>query len=207
MRKFLTLISATAVFLTPAFAQARGFDSDFSQAVIGPFKLEVIVSEDLAHRANNLPKKLSDRGSNSRLNAAFSNNGKYGDREIEYLLEDMQEELIRDFTKRGLTLSDTAPTLLRVTIDEVKPNRPTFNQLSIDPSLSFSSIGIGGADVFAEVISADGTVVGTAEYDYYSNFNDGTIFGSGIWTDTERAFSRFSKRLSKKLAAINKDAS
>ena len=207
MRKFLTLISAAAVLATPAFAQARGFDSDFSQAVTGPFKLEVVVSEDLAHRANNLPKKLSDRGSSIRLNASFSNNGKYGDREIEYLLEDMQKELLRDFTKRGLAFSDSAPTLLRVTIDEVKPNRPTFNQLSEDTSLSFQSVSIGGADVFAEVISTDGTIVGTAEYNYYSSFNDGNILGSGIWTDTERAFSRFSKNLSKKLASMNKNAS
>lgn len=203
MRKFLTLISAAAVLATPAFAQARGFDSDFSQAVTGPFKLEVIVSEDLAHRANNLPKKLSDRGSSRRLNASFSNNGKYGDREIKYLLEEMQEELIEDFTKRGLTFSDTAPTLLRVTINEVKPNRPTFNQLSEDVSLSFKSFGIGGADVSAEFVSAGGTVVGTAEYDYFSNFNDRSIQASGIWTDTNRAFSRFSKKLSKKLAEMD----
>ena len=207
MRKFLTLISAAAILATPAFAQARGFDSDFSQVITGPFKLEVVVSEDLAHRANNLPKKLSDRGSSIRLNASFSNNGKYGDREIEYLLEDMQKELLRDFTKRGLAFSDSAPTLLRVTIEEVKPNRPTFNQLSEDTSLSFQSVSIGGADVFAEVISTDGTIVGTAEYNYYSSFNDGNILGSGIWTDTERAFSRFSKNLSKKLASMNKNAS
>lgn len=207
MRKFLTLISAVAVLSTPAFAQARGFDSDFSQNVMGPFKLEVVVSEDLAHRANNLPKKLSDRGSRSHLNASFSNNGKYGDREIEYLLEEMQEELVEDFTKRGLTFSDSATTLLRVTIEEVKPNRPTFNQLTEDTSLSFRSFGIGGADITAEFVSAGGEVIGTAEYDYYSNFNDHTIYASGTWSDTNRAFSNFSKRLSKKLAVMATSAS
>lgn len=207
MRKFLTLISAAAILATPAFAQARGFDSDFSQVITGPFKLEVVVSEDLAHRANNLPKKFSDRGARSRLNAAFANNGKYGDREIEYLLEEMQEELVEDFAKRGLIISDTAPTLLRITINKVKPNRPTFNQLTEDSSLSFQSFSIGGADVSAEFVSADETVIGTAEYDYYSSFEDRTIQSSSTWTDTNRAFSRFSKRLSKKLAAMNTDAS
>jgi len=173
-----------------------------------PFKLEVVVSEDLAHRANNLPKKLSDRGrTNSRSNSGFSNNGKYGDRAIEYLLEEMEDDIVRNFAKRGVSLSETAPTLLRVTINEVKPNRPTFNQLSSEPSLSFKSIGIGGADVSAEIVSAGGTVIGTADYDYYSSFNDANIEGSGIWTDTNRAFSMFSKKLSKKLAKLDAKSS
>ncbi len=207
MRKFLTFISATAILATPAFAQARGFDADFSKAVTGPFKLEIVVSEDLAHRANNLPKKLSDRGSTTRLNAAFSNNGKYGDRAIEYLLEDLEEELVSDFSKRGLTLSENASTLLRVTINEAKPNRPTFNQLKEDSSLSFQSFGIGGADISAELVSAGGTVVGTADYDYFSSFNDRAIQSLGTWTDANRAFSRFSKKLSKKLAAMETSSS
>lgn len=207
MRKFLTLILAAAIIGTPAFAQAHGFDSDFSQDITGPFKLEVVVSEDLAHRANNLPKKLSDRGSGGRLNSAFSNNGKYGDRAIEYLLEEMEEELVEDFAKRGLTLSDSASTLLRVTINEVKPNRPTFNQLKEDASLSFQSFGIGGADVSAEFVSASGTVIGTANYDYFSSFYERPAQTASTWTDANRAFSRFSKRLSKKLAAMDPGAS
>lgn len=208
MRKFLTLISATAVLATPAFAQARGFDADFSQAMTGPFKLEVVVSEDLAHRANNLPKKLSDRGTSSRLNSPFSNNGKYGDREIAYLQEEMQEEIVEDFSKRGLALSESAPTLLRITIVGAKPNRPTFNQLSKDASLSFQSFGIGGAEMTAEFISAGGNVIGTAEYDYYSSFGDRpNLQASGTWTDANRAFSRFSNKLSKTLEKMNPGAS
>lgn len=208
MRKFLTLISAAAILATPAFAQARGFDSNFSQAVTGPIKLEIVVSEDLAHRANNLPEKLSDRGSGNRLNSGFSNNGKYGDRAIERLLEEMNDELVADFAKRGLTLSDTAPTLLRVTIDRVKPNRPTFNQLSDDPSLSYESFSIGGADITAEFIQAGGQVIGTAEYDYYSSFQDGDFIQfAGTWTDADRAISRFSERLTKKLAKMDRAGS
>ena len=207
MRKFLTLFSAAALLLTPAAAQARGFDSNFSQAITGPIKLEVVVSEDLAHRANNLPEKLTDRGSRNRLNAAFANNGHYGEKEIAYLLEEMEEELRDDFAKRGITLSDTAPTLLRVTIEEVKPNRPTFNQLKEDNSLSFKSYGVGGAEITADLTSASGESLGNAEYDYFSSFNDSPTQFAGIWTDTNRAFSKFSKRLSKKLAALGAGAS
>jgi len=201
MRRFLTLISAAALLAAPAISQARGFDSDFSKTIAGPLKLEVVVSEDLAHRANNLPKKLSDRGS-SRLNSGFSNNGFYGDKAIAYLIEDMNDELLTDLTKRGIALSDTAPTVLRVTIENAKPNRPTFNQLSKEPSLSFQSFGIGGADVSAEVIAANGEVIGEAEYDYYASFNDRPFRPIGTWEDTRRAFSFFSRKLSKKLAAL-----
>ena len=112
----------------------------------------------------------------------------------------MQEKITRDFAKRDIQLSDSAATLLRVTINEVKPNRPTFNQLSIEPNLSFTSLAIGGADVSAEIITADGGVIGTADYDYFSSFNDPQLQGSTIWTDTRRAFARFSKHLSKKLS-------
>lgn len=202
MRKILATLSTAALLATPIMAEARGFNSDFSNTVIGPIKLEIIVSEDLAHRANNLPKKLSDRGSRSRLNASFSNNGRYGDKEITYLLEEMEEELRDDFEKYGITLSDTAPTVLQVTIEEVKPNRPTFNQLAKDSSLSFRSISIGGAEITANLSAVSGESLGQAEYEYFSSFNDRATVGFGVWTDTNRAFSRFSKKLSKKLAAL-----
>lgn len=207
MRQFLKIIPVAALLSIPAFAQARGFDADISPEAKGPFKLEVVVSEDLAHRANNLPKKLSDRGSNSRINSAFSNNGKYGDREIEYLIEEMKEELVEDFDKRGLMFSEDAPTLLRVTINSAKPNRPTFNQLSEEPSLSLQSFGIGGADMSAEIISADGTVIGTADYDFYSSFNERPLQALGTWSDANRSISRFSKKLSKKLATVEAGSS
>jgi hypothetical protein len=200
MRIFLTLISASALLVIPSMANAGGFNSDFSQTITGPMKLEVVVSDDLAHRANNLPEKLSDRPSR-RLNATFGNNGQYGEKAISYLIDDMSEELLRDFSKRGIRLNDSSATILRVTIEDAKPNRPTFRQLSKDTSLSFQSFGIGGADVSAEVISAGGGVIGRADYSYYSTLNDHPFRPIGTWEDTNRAFDRFSKKLSKKLAA------
>jgi len=203
MRKFLLVLTSTALLATPALAEARGFKSDLPSTISGPIKLEIIVSDDLAHRANNLPKKLSDRGTGSRLNAAFSNNGYYGDREITYLLEEMEEELVQDFGRRGLTLSETAPTVLKVTIETVKPNRPTIKQLSKDTSLSFQSFGIGGAEISAEFLSASGESLGQASYDYFSNLNDRPFRQAGTWADANRAFSRFSNRLTKELATLD----
>lgn len=200
MRLILTLFTTAALLATPAFAHARGFDSNLPASVTGPIKLEIVVSDDLAHRANNLPSKSSDRRSR-RLGSSFANNGHYGDREIEFLIENMSDEILGDFAKRGITLSDTAATTLRVTIVDAKPNRPTFNQLSEDPSLSYQSFGAGGTEVTAEIISASGEVIGEADYDYYASLNDFPIGQAGTWSDAQRAFSRFSKTLSKKLAA------
>ena len=207
MRNILSLISVAALLTTPALAQARGFKSDISKTISGPVKLEIIVSEDLAHRANNLPKKRSYRGSSSRHKSSFANNGRYGDREITYLLKEMEEEIRDDFGKRGIVLSDTAPTLLRVTIEKVIPNRPTFNQLKRDSGLSYQSFSIGGADISADIITAGGDIIGHAEYDYFSSLNDHPLGVVGTWSDSKRAFSRFSKRLSKKLAAASNSSS
>lgn len=207
MRIVTACLTAASLLATPALAEARGFDSDLNSSITGPLKIEVVVSEDLAHRANNLPKKLSDRGSHSRLNGTFSNNGYYGDREIEYLIEEMQEDLTKNFAKQGIVLSDNAPTLLRVTIEMAKPNRPTFRQLSKDASLSYDSFGIGGAEITAEVIAAGGTELGSASYDYYSSISDHPFGAVGTWSDANRSFSRFSKKLTKKLAALGASTS
>ncbi len=201
MRKLLMCLTAATLLATPAFAEARGFKSDIGTMISGPLKLDIIVSEDLAHRANNLPKKLSARGSSTRLNSSFANNGRYGDKAIEYLIKDIQDELVQDFGKQNIVLSDDAPTLLRVTIEMAKPNRPTFNQLSRDTSLSYKSYGIGGADMSVEIVAAGGNTLGSASYRYYPSLDEKGFSATGTWSDASRAFSRFSNRLSKKLAA------
>jgi len=202
MRKLTPLLTTAIAFSLPAMAGANGFESNLATTITGPIKVEIVVSEDLAYRADNLPKKLSDRGSSSRLNAAFSGNGKYGQRDIDRLVEEMTEELAEDFEKYGITTSDTAPTLFRVTLEMAKPNRPTFSQLSADSSLSFESFGIGGAEVTAELISAGGESLGSMEYDYYSSLHDYSFRPIGTWSDADRSISRFSKKATKKLAAM-----
>ena len=122
MRRILSLLTAAALVTFPATTMAQGLKSKLPKTLTGPIKLEIVVSEDLAHRANNLPKRVSQRGSQTRLNGSFTSNGKYGDGSITYLLNDLKEELVDDFAKRNIVLSDTAPTILKVTIEKVKPN-------------------------------------------------------------------------------------
>ena len=195
------LASSVSVSALPAYAKSRGFDTTISEKLSTPVKLEVVLSDDLAHRANNLPDDISKRSGSNRLNAGFANNGYYGDKALQYLVDEVVEEFSEDFEKRNLVISDTASTTLRVTIVDVKNNRPTFEQLSREPNLSLESFGIGGIELEAELIGADAVSRGEMTYVWYENdIRDGFARTAGIWSDARRGISRFSKRAAKSLS-------
>lgn len=204
MRRTAILLTTSALLLAPlsASAKARGFDSTISQPLQEAVKIEVVLSEDLTHRADNLPEKLRDRSTGSRrLNSGFSNNGFYGQKSLDRLVEDVVEELNEDFAKKGLIVSDEADMTLRVTLEDVKNNRPTFEQLAREPALSFQSFGLGGAELSAVLIDASGEELGTVDYRWFeNNINNGFAQGNGVWTDAHRAISRFSRRTASTLA-------
>jgi len=194
-----SLLALTFTLAAPALAKSHGFDTTITSPVSSTVKIEIIISEDMAHRANNLPKKLSDRGNARTLRSGFSGNGFYGDRDIERLTERLKSKLEKKFVKKGIEISDTASTVLRITIEDAKPNRPTFNQLSKEPSLSFQSFGNGGAELQAELIAAGGRSLGTMSYKWYENDIRYAQYG-GTWNDAHRAFNRFASKAAKTLA-------
>lgn len=201
MRSILasSLLALSFAVAAPALAKSRGYDTTVSAPLTSAVKIEVIVGKDMAHRANNLPVKLSDRSGARGFNSGFSGNGFYGDRDLERLTERLQSKLEAKFTKKGIEVSDTASTVLRITIEDAKPNRPTFKQLSKEPGLSFESFGIGGAELQAELIAAGGKSLGTMSYRYYENDIRDAKFG-GTWGDAHRAFSRFASKAAKTLS-------
>jgi hypothetical protein len=199
MKTILALSTAAALLAAPVAAQA-GFDADIDKRLSGPVKIEVMLSESLEHRADNLPKEISLRRGN-RLQSAFANNGHYGQRDLDKRVEEMVEELTEDFAKAGVTVDDNAATVLRVTLVDLRPNRPTFSQLSDEPGLSFRSFGVGGAKIEGELIAAGGEKLGTMAYDYFPTLdNYGLNRAAATWSDADRAISRFSKRAVKKIA-------
>ena len=201
MRNILSasLLTISLLASAPALAKSFGYDSTIATPLTSTVKIEVTLSEDLSHRANNLPEKLSDRNNSRRLNSGFSNNGFYGERDLQRLTERLQSKIERKFTKKGITVSDTAPTVLRVTITDAKPNRPTFEQLSREVGLSFQSFGIGGAEIESELIAAGGRSLGTLNYKWYENDIRDARFG-GTWGDANRAFSRYASKAAKTLS-------
>lgn len=205
MRHTALILASTALILAPlsAAAKSRGFDSTISAPVQAPVKIEVVLSESLAFRANNLPEKLSDRGSGIRsLRSGFASNGFYGDKALNSLVEEVYQELNQDFAKKGILVSEDSDVVLRVTLEDARNNRPTFEQLSRQPSLSFQSFGTGGAELSGELVNAAGETLGTISYKWFETSIDqfGFAQSNGVWTDARRAISRFSNRTAKTLS-------
>ncbi len=200
IRPLLTAAALTALASAPAHAGTRGFSSDIDVRVTTPVKIDVQLSESLAHRAENLPRDISKRSGSRGLRAGFSANGFYGEDELAELLEDIREELSDDFAKRGVAVSDTAPITLRVTLEDVRNNRPTIRQLSAQPSLSLQSFGTGGAEITGQLVGAAGETLGTMRYQWFDTGLDQFDTASGVWTDANRAIRRFSKKASKAIS-------
>ena len=119
----------------------------------------------------------------------------YGEREGETLTEEIIEDLDRAFAKVGVD-----PARVDITIVDAKPNRPTFEQLSSRPGLdSFRSISLGGMELVGTAYDADGNVIATQEYGWFEN-NLRDVVGSGVWTDANRASSRFAKKMAEQIS-------
>ena len=201
MRKILTssLLTASLLFSATAFAKSFGYSSTITEPLASAVKIEIGLSEDLAHRANNLPKLIRDRSSSLRSNSGFANNGYYGDKDLDLLKKRLQSKIEKRFSKKGIAISENASTILRVTLADAKPNRPTFEQQSRDVSLSFQSIALGGAEIESELVTRDGRSLGNINYRWYENDIRDASFGS-IWSDTYRAFDRYASRAAKALS-------
>ncbi len=200
MRKLLTttLLSLGLAVAAPAFAKSsQKFESTLSAPISSTVKVEVIIGEDLAYRADNLPKKLKDRGS-SRLRSGFGNNGFYGERDLSELAERLQKKFEKRLVKEGLSVDADADTIMRLVITDAKPNRPTFKQLSKEPGLSFQSYGTGGASFEGEVLTAGGESLGELSYAWYEWNIEDAYFG-GTWSDAHRAMDRFARQVVKTL--------
>jgi len=201
MRRVLasSLIALSFSLASPVLAtNYQKFESTVSAPLQQSVRVEVVLSEDLAYRADHLPKKLRDRSGSRGLNDGFAGNGYYGKRDLERLTERFQAKLTKRFAKQGLQVDPNANTVLRITLVDAKPNRPTFEQLSRNTSLSFQSFGIGGAEMTGELLSVGGQSLGTMSYAWYEDDIRDARFGA-TWSDAYRAFDRFSRQAANNL--------
>jgi len=118
----------------------------------------------------------------------------FGERELDrlagYLRDSLEDELAGQIGEGGYVLN--------ATILDARPNRPTMEQMSGSRALHYSSVSIGGADVEAELVSAEGEVVETYSYGWRT-WNIRDVVGHGQWTDARRTFSRFADQISDSL--------
>lgn len=77
---------------------------------------------------------------------------------------------------------------------DLKPNRPTFEQIADRPGLDpIRSMSIGGAAIEGSITTADGQVL-PVKYDWYSS-SLADVRGFGTWQDADRAYQRLGRNL------------
>lgn len=115
----------------------------------------------------------------------------YGLREAKLLTEDLKSSVEQRLAKTG-ALEDAR---VELTLKDVRPNRPTFKQLTDTPGLSMQSYGVGGAAIEGRIVAADGTVT-PVEYSWYeTDIRD--AYANWTWSDAEWTFQRFASRLAR----------
>lgn len=83
---------------------------------------------------------------------------------------------------------------IELTLTDLKPNRPTFQQLADSPGLDpLRSVSIGGAEIEGEVVFADGARR-PVRFDWYTH-SVRDVIGFSTWQDADRAYARFAAGL------------
>lgn len=109
-------------------------------------------------------------------------------RQADRLAEVVHAALVREGGFEGATIN--------LVLLDVRPNRPTFQQLADSPGLDGNrSVSTGGAEITGEVVLADGTVKPLPRWDWYSH-SISEVMGFSTWQDAERAYSRYATALS-----------
>ncbi|MFC5372688.1 hypothetical protein ACFPIF_09005 [Brevundimonas faecalis] len=113
-----------------------------------------------------------------------------GQRDVDQQVDDMRRTVERVLVQRNAL--DGAR--VELTITDLKPNRPTLQQMGDKPGLDgMRSLSIGGAAVEGTVTLASGEVQ-PVKFDYYTpTLADAR--GSTTWTDAQRAYDRLARRL------------
>ena len=104
---------------------------------------------------------------------------------------DRLAERVREALARRNDLNGTAVNLV---LTDLKPNRPTLQQLSDRPGLDrIRSVSIGGAAVKGEIVTADGRSL-PFEYDRF-NSSLADVYGFSTWWEADRVFDRVARRI------------
>lgn len=113
----------------------------------------------------------------------------FGQREKDRLANEIKLEVAK--AMGGLT---PGGGVLEVTLEDVKPNRPTWTQMSYQPGLSYiDSFGIGGATIEAVYVAPGGARTPVRYSWYESDIRQSRFVGD--WYDADKAIERFAKKL------------
>jgi len=119
----------------------------------------------------------------------------YGVREANILTAALISKVENHFARQGVKAERVV-----VTIEDAKPNRPTFQQVSDKPGLDpMRSISIGGAHLVGVAYDASGKEIGTLDYDWYET-DLSNVIAATTWSDARWTFDRFARRFADKLS-------
>lgn len=106
-----------------------------------------------------------------------------------------QADRLAEVVRRALARSGGLDgARIDLVLTDLKPNRPTFEQMADRPGLDpHRSISIGGAAIEGHITTADGQVL-PVSYDWYSH-NLADVRGYSTWQDADRAYERLASRL------------
>lgn len=204
------LIVGTSLLFMSTTANAgntKRYKSTIQSIPAASIQIEVGLSEDLAFRAENYGDGLKQCSISSKnRSSGFACDGYFGERDLTSLTKRIKKSATHRLTKKGITISDDAELVLKLTLVDVQNNRPTIKQLGQKIGLSFKSIQLGGADFEGELFTKDGRSLGTMSYSYYDTIFDEFAVARATWTDTHKAIQRFSTKLAKDLSKRRKNS-
>lgn len=113
-----------------------------------------------------------------------------GERDVRQQADRLAEVVSRALARGG----DLDGARVDLVLTDLRPNRPTFEQMAQQPGLDgHRSVSIGGAAIEGEITTADGRVL-PVRYDWYSN-SIAEVRGYTTWHDADRAYQRLASRL------------
>lgn len=115
----------------------------------------------------------------------------FGKAEVEAQAERLRQLVADDLQRLGVMSGGRVELVLK----DIRPSRPTHQELVSRPGLSFRSAALGGASIEGRMVSFDGAVTPVSFAWYASDI--GHSARQSVWGDAEWTFERFSHRLSR----------
>ncbi|MDP1913468.1 hypothetical protein [Brevundimonas sp.] len=113
-----------------------------------------------------------------------------GPREVQEQADRLAELVGRALARDG----DLDGARIELVLTDLRPNRPTFQQMADRPGLDgHRSRSIGGAAIEGQITTADGRTV-PVQYDWYSH-SLADVRGFTTWQDADRAYRRLADNL------------
>lgn len=110
---------------------------------------------------------------------------------------EVQEQMDRlgEIVSRAIAADpDLAGARVELVLTDLRPNRPTLEQVRDRPGLDpFRSISIGGAAIEGRIVTADGQVRPVSYERFSTSLSE--VHGAGVWDDAERAYRRLASNL------------